>query len=316
MEHSRSPTITFATEEPPPPRRSRGLLVALAAVAAASLIPLAFKIFSAPEGSSGLETLPAWPETTREASERAPAAPPLAGFEAPEAVGATRTPEPAAAAEEKGWLRPEPVPPAPTNAAPSGERHLPAVKAAPAPTRTRPSQSSPPGTTSLAGAEPPRPAPATATPAQTVSADTAGPRAGTDRDAESPPVVRRAVPAPALAAGGPAARPHPGTPGAAAPQPETMSVQIESTRRSWVYLFCDSREVIDRNMLPGESLRFDCLSVIRVSARDAGAVRLAINGARCMPLGDDGAEVYGYTIRIDDFRLICPRRVPAGGGRP
>jgi hypothetical protein len=32
---------------------------------------------------------------------------------------------------------------------------------------------------------------------------------------------------------------------------------------------------------------------------------LRVNGADCIPLGDDGTRVFGYTIRFDDAHLIC-----------
>jgi hypothetical protein len=63
--------------------------------------------------------------------------------------------------------------------------------------------------------------------------------------------------------------------------------------------------VIDRQMRAGEVESLACRSVIRVSATDAGAVRLRVDDVPCLPLGDRGARVYGYTIRIDDFHRIC-----------
>jgi hypothetical protein len=293
-----SPSITFATEEASPPRRSRGLVLALVAVAVASLIPLGFRMFSTQEAPSDMEPLVAHPGTTRETAETLSGELSPADLGVPEDVGATRSPEPLESIT--GMAIPGPDPAAPLKTAPSEAKRPPAPRAAPAPTNTQPAATSPPGPASLAGAEPPRSTPVAAVSARADAPASAAPGPGTARDPEAPSIVRRAVPAP----------------GAATPQPETMTVQIETTRKNWVYLFCDSREVIDRNMLPGESLRFDCLSVIRVSAHDAGAVHMAINGARCMPLGDDGAEVYGYTIRVDDFRLICPWRSPAASGRP
>jgi transcriptional regulator with XRE-family HTH domain len=91
----------------------------------------------------------------------------------------------------------------------------------------------------------------------------------------------------------------------APPPPGPLSLEVEVTRETWLWLSCDSDARIDRRVRPGETSAMQCLRSIRVSAHDAGAIRLRVNGAACMPLGDDGARVYGYTIRFDDAHLIC-----------
>lgn len=85
-----------------------------------------------------------------------------------------------------------------------------------------------------------------------------------------------------------------------------MHLKVEATGRTWVQLYCDAREEINWVMRAGDVESFQCLSQIQVNAADAGAVRLTIDGARCSPLGDAGSRAYGYTIRADDFRKICP----------
>jgi len=90
----------------------------------------------------------------------------------------------------------------------------------------------------------------------------------------------------------------------AAPGP--MSLLVEARDRTWVQLTCDSREAINWVMRAGDTETMECLRIIRVSAADAAAVRLRVNDAPCLPLGEAGERVYGYTIRIDDFRMICP----------
>ena len=94
-----------------------------------------------------------------------------------------------------------------------------------------------------------------------------------------------------------------------------MRVQIETTDRTFVQLVCDGREVVNRVMEAGESEKERCDSVVRVSATDAGAVRVVVNGAPCLPLGDPGSKAYGYTIRVDDFARICPRGERGSRGR-
>lgn len=88
--------------------------------------------------------------------------------------------------------------------------------------------------------------------------------------------------------------------------PGPMSLRVEARGRTWVQLTCDSREAINWVMRAGDQETMDCLRIIRVSAADAAAVSLQVNGAACLPLGETGERVYGYTIRIDDFGTICP----------
>jgi cytoskeletal protein RodZ len=94
-----------------------------------------------------------------------------------------------------------------------------------------------------------------------------------------------------------------------------MDLQVETTDSTWVQVICDGRTAINRVMLEGEAENLACLGSIRVSTINAGAVRLSVNGAPCLPLGDEGKRVYGYTIRIDDFSRICLGSRKGGDGR-
>ena len=128
--------------------------------------------------------------------------------------------------------------------------------------------------------------------------------AGSTSVRETPPAAQpktagsQPPPATSEMRGAEAAQPAP-------PPPGPLALEVEVTRETWLWLACDSRTRIDRRVHPGESSAMQCLRSIRVSAHDAGAIRLRVNGAACMPLGDDGARVYGYTIRFDDAHLIC-----------
>jgi helix-turn-helix protein len=85
-----------------------------------------------------------------------------------------------------------------------------------------------------------------------------------------------------------------------------MKTVVEARGRTYVILACDGREVLNRVLEAGETERAKCATVVRVSASDAGAVLLSVNGDTCLPLGDPGTRAYGYTIRIDDYDRICP----------
>ena len=98
--------------------------------------------------------------------------------------------------------------------------------------------------------------------------------------------------------------------------PGPMHLKVQATGRTWVQLYCDAREEINWVMRAGDVESFQCLSQIQVNAADAGAVRLTVDGVRCAPLGDLGSRAYGYTIRADDFRKICPAQGRGEDGRP
>ena len=94
-----------------------------------------------------------------------------------------------------------------------------------------------------------------------------------------------------------------------------MRVAIETSGRTFVQVICDGHEFLSRIMDSGESEEARCDAVVRVSAADAGAARVAVNGSPCLPLGDPGTRAYGYTIRIDDYARICPPNGRGGDGR-
>jgi cytoskeletal protein RodZ len=95
-----------------------------------------------------------------------------------------------------------------------------------------------------------------------------------------------------------------------------MKTVVEARTRTYVVLACDGREVLNRFLEAGETERAKCDTVIRVSASDAGAVILSVNGETCLPLGDPGTRAYGYTIRVDDYARICPAGGGGADGRP
>ncbi len=126
------------------------------------------------------------------------------------------------------------------------------------------------------------------------------PRTVADRQPDAAPAGRTTTPEPVEAI-----KPAPIRPAAQRPPPGPMMLHVEVSRETWLWLSCDSQTAIDRRVRQGESAEFECLRSIRVSAHDGGAVILTVNGAPCMPLGEDGSKVYGYTIRFDDAHLIC-----------
>jgi hypothetical protein len=95
-----------------------------------------------------------------------------------------------------------------------------------------------------------------------------------------------------------------------------MEVHIEAARESWVQMFCDGREAINWVMGKHEEHDVRCVRIVQISAADADAVRLTVNGADCASLGDKGARIHGFAIRIEDFAQICPPEGDQRNGQP
>jgi hypothetical protein len=90
-----------------------------------------------------------------------------------------------------------------------------------------------------------------------------------------------------------------------------MTVRIAAQAPVAVQVSCDGEDRINRTFQANESEVLRCFSVVRVSATDAGALALSIDGAPCAALGPAGGRVEHFTIRPDTARAICP--APASG---
>ena len=126
-----------------------------------------------------------------------------------------------------------------------------------------------------------------------------GTNAGTRAGAEGNAVASLSPTPPPVSAPGSTGAPNPGTAGG-------MDLRVEAISPVWVQVSCDGEDRLNRSLQAGEVESLRCLNLIRVSATDAGAVRLSVNGARCAALGESGGRVEGFAIRADDFRSICP----------
>jgi hypothetical protein len=94
-----------------------------------------------------------------------------------------------------------------------------------------------------------------------------------------------------------------------------MDLRLEATSPVLVQVSCDGEDRLNRPLLPGEVATMRCFSLIRVSATDAGALRLVVNGRRCAALGEAGSRVQGFAIRNDDVDAICPAWGGSDAGR-
>jgi len=131
---------------------------------------------------------------------------------------------------------------------------------------------------------------------------------------QTPPAEPRTVTAsvaPPAETRGPALIPEP----PAAPAPSGMEFRVEAASAVWVQVSCDGEDRMNRSLQAGEGQTLRCLSLIRISATDAGAVRMFVNGVRCVPIGDPGTRVEGFAIRSEDYRAICPPGGSSSNGR-
>ncbi|HEV8198708.1 MAG TPA: helix-turn-helix domain-containing protein [Candidatus Polarisedimenticolia bacterium] len=132
---------------------------------------------------------------------------------------------------------------------------------------------------------------------------------------------------PARAPGAPAPAPVPVTPSSNTPNPAVaspvnppaiaaaptgpMAIAVTAVSPVTVILGCDGSDRPARTMLAGETVNLKCYSLVRISAEDAGAVRLTLDGAACPSLGASG-RVEHFTIRAEDARAICPQGAGSG----
>jgi cytoskeleton protein RodZ len=166
------------------------------------------------------------------------------------------------------------------------------------------------GTVSRRSAEPsrtPEPAPAAATAPQAPQAPQAStgapapslggqpatpevPAASAGSSPAAPEPVRPAVPPPNRAASSPASSQ------AAAPDPsERVTVAVVATGPCWVSAIVDGERVVAREVQTGERLAFEFGRSVVLTAGDAAALAVTINGEEARPLGSAGQVV---TVRV------------------
>jgi cytoskeletal protein RodZ len=132
-----------------------------------------------------------------------------------------------------------------------------------------------------------------AAPAAPVEAAAPAPKPNTDPPAAPPPAVS---PAPA------ASTPAPGTSGSspttplAAPVDDRLTVGLTVKRPCWVTATVDGRRTINRLLQPGEKTTMEVRKELVLTAGDASAVALTLNGAEARPLGNTGDVV---TVRLN-----------------
>ena len=128
-------------------------------------------------------------------------------------------------------------------------------------------------------------------------------RQGTHTEAAPAAPVEAAAPAPKPNTDPPAAStPAPGASGSspttplAAPVDDRLTVGLTVKRPCWVTATVDGRRTINRLLQPGETTTMEVRKELVLTAGDASAVALTLNGAEARPLGNTGDVV---TVRLN-----------------
>ena len=114
---------------------------------------------------------------------------------------------------------------------------------------------------------------------------------------DPPPAVVSSQPAaqtePPAAADLPAAAPPES---AAAVPSDTLTVQVSAARPSWISIIVDGARAVQREFKPGEDATFEVRQEMVLTAGDAGAVSVLLNGMPAKPIGGSGQVV---TLRLN-----------------
>jgi hypothetical protein len=129
----------------------------------------------------------------------------------------------------------------------------------------------------------------------------AGRRAAVVTPAEPPAVVKAASERPIV----PTPLAPPAEPAAAravvSVPTEQLAVKVSTTRPCWVAATVDGERVIGRILQPGEQQTFDVRREILLTAGDAEALTMTLNGAAARPLGKSG-EVVTTRLTLANFK--------------
>jgi len=114
----------------------------------------------------------------------------------------------------------------------------------------------------------------------------------------APSTARQAAPVPArpIETAAPA-----GDPVVASRDPDSLMVGLSAAASCWVSAIVDGQRVLERELRAGETQSFQVRTEMVLTAGDAGALQLTLNGAVAKPLGRSG-EVVTTRVNMSNFR--------------
>ena len=126
-------------------------------------------------------------------------------------------------------------------------------------------------------------------------------------DVAAPPTAPAARSEPEDSATGDAERTPAGVAVPASAADDRLTVRVSVSRPCWISAMVDGRKAIERLLQTGEDQTIDVRREIVLTAADAGAVALRLNGALAKPLGSAG-EVVTARLSLANFRDFLSTR--------
>ncbi len=84
------------------------------------------------------------------------------------------------------------------------------------------------------------------------------------------------------------------------PLPDLLQIDLVLRERAWVRVQCDGRELVNRTLEAGSRRSFECREEVSLSASDAGALEVEING-RPLRLPAAGQRLTPTIVRREDW---------------
>lgn len=109
------------------------------------------------------------------------------------------------------------------------------------------------------------------------------------RPVDTAPVESRALASAAVEP--PASLPPPAPRPAASEPADRLAVVLSTTRPCWISVTVDGEKIIERILQPGEEQTFEARRDVVLTAGDAEALSMTLNGAEAKPLGRPGQVV-------------------------
>lgn len=132
-------------------------------------------------------------------------------------------------------------------------------------------------------------------------------RAADSRPADAPPVgIATVPPAPPSAAPDTAVAPPPADVSAPAVE-DRLTVGLSVTRPCWVSAMVDGQRVIERLLQAGTQTKLDVTQELVLTAGDASAIAVTLNGAEAKPLGGSGEVVTTRFTPVNFKDFLRPR---------
>jgi hypothetical protein len=88
---------------------------------------------------------------------------------------------------------------------------------------------------------------------------------------------------------------------------DVLSVTVLATRECWVSVTADGSKVVERLFQAGERTSVEVRRELVLTAGDAAAITLTLNGVDARPLGGDG-EVVTARLNPSNFRTFLASR--------